>query len=53
VLNALITGQNRVSAERGRLAVQVLVAAYKSAEEGSKPVRLDGPLDRKRVFPWA
>ena len=53
VLNALIKDENRVSAERGRMAVQVLVAAYKSAEEGSRPIRLDEQLDRTRVFPWA
>lgn len=53
VLNALIKDENRVTAQQGMMAVRVLVAAYASAENGSLPVRLDGELDRGRVFPWA
>ncbi len=53
VLRALIDGENSVSGEDGRRAVEVLVAAYQSAESGSLPVSLDTPLDRSRVFPWA
>jgi predicted dehydrogenase len=54
VLRALLTDyQNSVTAQRGMLAVKVLVAAYTSAENGSIPVRLDTELDHRRVFPWA
>jgi predicted dehydrogenase len=53
VLDALIKDENRVTALHGMMAVGVLVAAYSSAENGSVPVRLDGQLDRSRVFPWA
>ena len=53
VLTALLSGVNNVSGEDGRRAVELLVAAYRSAEQGSAPVRLDGNLDRTRVFPWA
>jgi predicted dehydrogenase len=53
VLNALITGKNCVEAEHGMKAVEVLVAAYESAENGSRAVRIDSQLDRHRVFPWA
>lgn len=53
VLNALLTGQNNVGAEDGRLAVQVLVAAHASADSGGALVAVDDSLDRKRSFPWA
>lgn len=53
VLKALLHDVNSVSGEDGRRVVELLVAAYKSAEQGSMPVRLDGKLDRGRVFPWA
>lgn len=53
VLNALLHDVNSVSGEDGRRVVALLVAAYQSAEQGSVPVRLDGTLDRSRVFPWA
>jgi predicted dehydrogenase len=53
VLDALIRDDNRVTAEQGMMAVKVLVAAYISAENGNLPVRLNGQLDRGRVFPWA
>ena len=53
VLNALLHDVNSVSGEDGRRVVELLVATYESAERGSVPVRLDGELDRGRVFPWA
>ena len=53
VIRALLSGVNSVSGEHGRCAVEILVAAYQSAEHGGVPVRLDGKLDRSRVFPWA
>jgi predicted dehydrogenase len=53
VLSALLKNSNRVTAEQGMTAVKVLVAAYSSAENGSRPVRLNNQLDRARVFPWA
>lgn len=53
VMGALLSGVNNVSGEDGRCAVEILVAAYQSAELGSVPVRVEGKLDRNRVFPWA
>jgi predicted dehydrogenase len=53
VLMALLNDENTPSGEDGRRAIELLVAAYESAEQGGLPVRVDGPLDRKRVFPWA
>lgn len=53
VLKALIEDENRVTAEQGLLAVKVLVAAYQSAENGGKPVKLDELQDITREFPWA
>lgn len=53
VLNALLKGENVVTAEEGMIAVKVLVAAYTSAENGSIPVLLDERLDCARIFPWA
>ena len=53
VLSALIKDENRVTAEQGMMAVKVLVAAYTSAENGSRPVRIDQGLDCNRTFPWA
>lgn len=53
VLNALVQGKNNVTGEVGRLAVEVLVAAYQSSEDGGKTVRIDSGLDRNRIFPWA
>lgn len=53
VLNALFSGENSVTGENGRSAVEVLVAAYHSNDRGSVPVRIDGELDRTRRFPWA
>jgi predicted dehydrogenase len=53
VMKALLCDVNSVSGEDGRRVVELLVAAYQSAEQGSVPVRLDGKLDRSRVYPWA
>ena len=53
VLSALLQGDNHVTAAHGAMAVKVLVAAYASAENGSRPVQLDSHLARQRVFPWA
>ncbi len=53
VLNALVQDVDRVTAEQGMKAVEVLVAAYESAENGSRTVRIDSHLDRSRRFPWA
>jgi predicted dehydrogenase len=53
VLKALIRNENRVTAQQGMKAVEVLVAAYESAENASRAVRIDSKLDRRRVFPWA
>ena len=53
VLSALLRNDNRVTPEQGAMAVKVLVAAYASAENGSRPVLIDNKLDRNRVFPWA
>ncbi len=53
VLKALLRDVNSVSGEDGRRVIELLVAAYQSVECGSVPVRLDGKLDRNRVFPWA
>lgn len=53
VLKALLNDNNRVTAEQGMLAVKVLVAAYQSAENGNKPVKLDAVKDFNRMFPWA
>ncbi len=53
LLKALLHDVNSVSGEDGRRVVELLVAAYESAERGNVPVRLDGKLDRSRVFPWA
>jgi predicted dehydrogenase len=53
VLKALLNDNNRVTAEQGMLAVKVLAAAYQSAENGNKPIKLVDINDFKRVFPWA
>lgn len=54
VVEALIAGEEFPDGEVGRMAVEVLVAAYASHEQGGRSVRLgavDLPCDR--VFPWA
>jgi predicted dehydrogenase len=54
VLEALLRRENFPTAEQGRLALEVLVAAYVSNESGHTPVRLDKTdLPRNRIFPWA
>jgi predicted dehydrogenase len=53
VLSALLKGENSVTGEDGRRVVELLAAAYQSAERGGAPVRLDAILDRARRFPWA
>ncbi len=54
VLEALLNGQNPPSGEDGRLAVQALVAAYLSDEQGHRSVKIaETNSCRERVFPWA
>ena len=53
VLEALLLDENSVNAQQGMMAVKVLVGAYMSAENGSRPVKLDSSLDQTRIFPWA
>lgn len=53
-LRALIDGDDYPSGEEGRQAVSVIVAAYLSAENGSRAVDLKtDALPRDRRFPWA
>lgn len=54
VLAALIADHpDRVTAQQGMAAVEVLVGAYTSAENGSVPVKLNKGIDHNRVFPWS
>lgn len=53
VIRALLSDVNNISGEDGRRAIELVVAAYQSAERGGIPVRTDGQLDRSRVYPWA
>jgi predicted dehydrogenase len=53
VIKAMLADVNNVSGEDGRKVIELLVAAYQSAENGNTAVRLDGGVDRNRVFPWA
>jgi len=53
VIRALLCNENSISGEDGRRVVELLVAAFQSAEQGSVPVRLDSKLDRSQVYPWA
>jgi predicted dehydrogenase len=54
VLTALITGNNEPTGEDGRAVVAALAAAYRSHDEGGRPVRVaDNQSDHDRVFPWA
>lgn len=54
VLRALLDRHDYPSGEDGRLAVAVLVAAYESAENGSRTLDLERhELPRGRTFPWA
>lgn len=53
VLKALLYNGDPPSGETGRLAVQILAAAYMSHER-RRPVRLDAPdLPIEQTFPWA
>jgi len=53
VLLALLSGEDYVSGEDGRRTIELLVAAYQSAENGGRVVRIDEEMDRSRRFPWA
>jgi hypothetical protein len=54
VLRALADGVDYPSGEDGRLAVEVLVAAYLSHERTHATIDLErDALPRHRVFPWA
>ena len=53
VLTALLNDVNSVTGEDGRMVVELLVAAYQSAEQGNVPVHLEGRLERDRIFPWS
>lgn len=54
VLEALLAGKNYPDGTVGRMAVEVLAAAYASNEQGGKPIELaSANLPRDRKFPWA
>jgi predicted dehydrogenase len=54
VLRALISHQNEPSGEDGRAVVAATAAAYRSHDEGGRPIRIaDNGSDDDRVFPWA
>ncbi len=54
VLSALLEGQNFPDGADGRMAVEVLAAAYQSHEEGGRTIELaNANLPRERTFPWA
>ncbi len=54
VLKALLVGGDFPTGEDGRSAIEVLVAAHVSNEEGHRAVRLDRDvLPRQRRFSWA
>ena len=54
VLEALLAGKNYPDGAVGRMAVEVLAAAYASDEQGGKPIALaSAKLPRDRTFPWA
>ena len=52
VLHALTSDSTAPSGEDGRMAIEVLVAAFVSHESGHRLVRLDEALPRERVFQW-
>lgn len=52
-LRALIDDSGYVTGEDGRKNISAIVAAYASAEQGGRPIRLDSSLARARRFPWA
>lgn len=54
VLKALVSEADFPTGDDGRVAIEVLVAAYQSAENGNAPVKIGTmQLQRNRVFPWA
>lgn len=53
VLDALLNGKNAPTGQDGRLAVELLVAAYISNESNHVPVTPNSDLPWDRVFPWA
>ena len=54
VLEALLRRENFPTGQQGRQALDVLVAAYVSSENGHMPIRLGKTdLPRDRTFPWA
>ncbi len=54
VLAALLAGKNYPDGKVGRMAVEVLTAAYLSDEQGGRTIALGAAdLPRDRVFPWA
>lgn len=54
VLEALLAGKNYPDGDVGRMAVEVLAAAYVSNEQGGKTIELaSAKLPRDRKFPWA
>lgn len=54
VLEALLAGKNYPDGTVGRMAVEVLAAAYASNEQGGKTIELaSANLPRDRKFPWA
>lgn len=54
VLEALLAGKNYPDGSVGRMAVEVLAAAYASNEQGGRTIDLaSANLPRDRKFPWA
>jgi predicted dehydrogenase len=54
VLSALLADHDYPGGEIGRMAVEVLTAAYASHEQGGRTIALaTADLPRDRVFPWA
>ena len=54
VLSALLAGENYPNGADGRMAIEVLVAAYTSHEQGGTNIELaTANLPRDRRFPWA
>lgn len=53
VVQALIAGEDYPDGQTGRDMVAALVAANVSQRENHRAVRLDEPLPRDEVFPWA
>jgi len=54
VLSALLADDDYPGGDIGRMAVEVLSAAYASDEQGSRTIALaSDSLPRDRVFPWA